>query len=58
MVNVVSDTQKQTLEEEILEEIAEEIMEKIIDMVSKNVQLHSRNFKTPKIRNMRRHRNK
>jgi cell division ATPase FtsA len=58
MINVTeepSDAYKKSLKEEILQEITEKLMEKILDMVNK---MHSRNFKTPKIKNMRRHRNK
>jgi hypothetical protein len=46
---------KKTLQVEILEEISEKFMEKILDMVNQNVQEHPRNFKTLKIKNMRRH---
>jgi hypothetical protein len=46
------------LKEEILEEIPEKFMEKILNMVKQKYKMHSRNFKTPKIKNMRRHRNK
>jgi hypothetical protein len=41
-----------------MEEITEKFMKKILDMDNQNVQVHSRKFKTPKIKNMRRHRNK
>jgi cell division ATPase FtsA len=61
MINVTkepSDTHIKTLKEEILEEITEKFMEKILDMVNQNVQDALKNFKTPKIKNMRRHRNK
>jgi predicted metal-dependent hydrolase len=61
MINVTkepSDAHKKTLTEEILEEISEKLMEKILDMVNQNLQEISRNFKTPKIMNMRRQRNK
>jgi hypothetical protein len=44
--------------EEILEEITEKLMEKTQVTVNQNVQMHSRNFKTPKIKNVRTHRNK
>jgi hypothetical protein len=29
----------------------------ILDMVNQNVQMHSRNFRTPKVKNTRTHRN-
>jgi hypothetical protein len=57
-VNKPSDTHIKTFKEEILEDINEKFMEKIPDVVNQNVQQHSRNFKTPKTRNMRRRRNK
>jgi hypothetical protein len=50
-----SDAHENTLKEEILQEITEKFMEKILDMVvTKMDNMHSRNFKTPKIKNMRR----
>jgi hypothetical protein len=48
---------KKTPKEKILEEISEKFMEKILDMVNQN-EMNSRNFKTLKIKNMRKHRNK
>jgi hypothetical protein len=33
------------------EEISEKFMGKILDMVNQNIKIHSRNFKTPKIKN-------
>jgi nucleoid DNA-binding protein len=53
-----SDAHKSTLKEEILQEINEKLLEKIQDMITQNVQMHLRNFKTLKVKNMRRHRNK
>jgi hypothetical protein len=50
-----SDTyKKKSLKEEILEEITEKLMEKKVHMVNQNVhKMHSRYFKTTKIKNMR-----
>jgi hypothetical protein len=48
-----SDAHKKTLKEQILYESTEKFMEKT--WVTKMYKLHSRNFKTPKIKNMRRH---
>jgi hypothetical protein len=42
------------LKEETLQVITENFMEMLLDMVNQNVKRHSRNFKTPKIKNMRR----
>jgi hypothetical protein len=50
----VMPTKKKTLKEEI----SEKLMEKILDMVIQNIQDAPKNFKTPKIENMRRHRSK
>jgi hypothetical protein len=49
---------KNNLKEEILQVINENFMEMLLDMVNQNIQRHSRNSKTPKIKNMRRHRSK
>jgi hypothetical protein len=56
--NEPSDTHIKTLQEEILEDITKKFMDKILDMVNKNVQDALKKFKTPKIKSMRRHRNK
>jgi hypothetical protein len=56
MINVTkepNDTHIKTLKEEILEDITEKFMEKIIDMLTRMYKMHSRNFKTPNIKNMR-----
>jgi cell division ATPase FtsA len=50
-----SEAHQKTLKEEILEQITEKFMEKILDMVNQKVQDA---LKTPKIKNMRGHRNK
>jgi hypothetical protein len=42
---------KISLKEEIMEEVTEKLMKKILDMFKQKVQDHSRNFKTPQIRN-------
>jgi hypothetical protein len=49
---------KNTLEEEILQKITEHFMELLLDKVKKMYRRNSRNSKTTKIRNMRRHKNK
>jgi predicted house-cleaning noncanonical NTP pyrophosphatase (MazG superfamily) len=48
---------KNNLKEEILQIINMNFMEMLLDVVNQNIQEHSRNFKKPKIKNMRRHRN-
>jgi hypothetical protein len=53
-----NDVHKNRLKEDILQVITENIMEMLLDMVNQMYKRHSRNFKTPKIKNMRRHRNK
>jgi hypothetical protein len=50
-----SNVHKNSLKEEILQIITENFMEKILDMVNQNVQSA---LKTPKVKHMRRHRNK
>jgi uncharacterized protein YjgD (DUF1641 family) len=52
-----SDIQKNTLTEEILQELTENFMENILDMVNKMYKMHSKNFKAPKMKNIRRNRN-
>jgi hypothetical protein len=52
-----NDVQKNILKEDILQVIIENFME-MKTWLTKMYKRHSRNFKTPKIRNMRRHRNK
>jgi hypothetical protein len=42
---------KKNLKEKILQVITENFMKMILDMVKQNVQDHSRNFKTPKVKN-------
>jgi hypothetical protein len=61
MINITkepSDGPKRTLKEEILEEISEKFMEKIKIWLTRMYKMNSRNFKTPKIKNMGRNRNK
>jgi hypothetical protein len=53
-----NDAHKNTLKEQILQVITENFMEMLLDMVNQNVQEAPRNFKTPKIKSTRRHRNK
>jgi predicted house-cleaning noncanonical NTP pyrophosphatase (MazG superfamily) len=54
----LSNTHRNTLKEEIPQEITENFMEKIYDALNQMYKIHLRNFKTPKIKNTRRHRNK
>jgi hypothetical protein len=61
MINVTKQpiaTHIKTLKKEILEYIMKKFMEKIQDMVNQKYKMRSRNFKTLKIDNTRRHRNK
>jgi hypothetical protein len=53
-----NDDHRNTLKEEILHVITESIMEMLLDMVNQIYKRHSRNFKTSKIKNTKRHRNK
>jgi hypothetical protein len=48
-----SDTHIKILKEEILEDITKTFIKKILDIVTRVFKMHSRNFKTPKIKNMR-----
>jgi hypothetical protein len=57
VTNEPSDTHKTSLKEEIMEEVTAKLMEKILNMVNQKVQDAPRNFKTPQIKNLRRHRN-
>jgi hypothetical protein len=45
-------------QKEILYEIPEKLMEKILNMFNQNLKDALKNFKTPKIKNVRRYRNK
>jgi hypothetical protein len=49
---------KNTLAEEIWQVVNENFIEMLLDMVNQNIQKHSRNSKTTKIKNMRNHKNK
>jgi hypothetical protein len=49
---------KNTLKEEILQVVNEKFMEMLLDMVNQNIQEGLKKFKTTKIKNMRRHKNK
>jgi hypothetical protein len=49
---------KNTIKREILQEITENFMEMLLDKSTKSDRRHSRNSKTTKIKNMRRHKNK
>jgi hypothetical protein len=53
-----SNVHKNILKEEILKKITQNFMKKILDMVNQNAQDALKIFKTPKIENMRRHKNK
>jgi hypothetical protein len=55
--NESSDTNKKNPKEEIVEKVTEKPMEKIFNAVNQKVQMYSRNFKTPRIKNIRRHSN-
>jgi hypothetical protein len=56
---MISNTKEpSSAQEEILHKITENFMEKILERVNKMYKMHSRNFKTSKINNMRRYRNK
>jgi hypothetical protein len=50
-----NEAHKNILKEEILKEITENFMEMLLDKVNQNIQRHSRNSKTIKRKNMRRH---
>jgi hypothetical protein len=52
------DAHKNTQKEEIVQAITEIFMEMLLDIVDPKVQEVLKNFKTPKIKNTRRHRNK
>jgi hypothetical protein len=52
------DVHRNNLKEDILQVTTETFREMILDMVNQMYKRDSRNFKTPKIKNMRRHRNK
>jgi hypothetical protein len=53
-----NEAHKNNLKEEILQVINEKFIEMILNMVNQNVQRHSRNSKTTKIENLRKHKNK
>jgi hypothetical protein len=53
-----NDVHKNNLKEDILQVITENFIEMLLDILTKMYKRHSRNFKTPKIKNTRRHRNK
>jgi hypothetical protein len=53
-----NEAHKNTLKEEILQVINENFIDLLLDMVNQNVQRHSKNSKTTKIKNMRKHKNK
>jgi hypothetical protein len=46
------------MKEDILQVINEDFMELLLDMSTRTHKRHTRNSKTPKIKNMRRQRNK
>jgi hypothetical protein len=59
MINVInesSEAHKQSLKEGTIEKITEKLMEKQTHLTRK-YKMHSRNFKTPKIKNLRRSKN-
>jgi hypothetical protein len=49
---------KNNLKEEIIQVINENFIEIILDMVNQNVRRHSKNSKTTKIRNLKKHKKK
>jgi hypothetical protein len=49
---------KNSLKEDILQVITENFMEMLLDMINQNVQEALKKFQTPKIKIMRKHRNK
>jgi hypothetical protein len=53
-----NEAHKNTLKEEILQVINENFIEMMLDMVNQNVQETTRNSKTTKIENLRKHKNK
>jgi hypothetical protein len=53
-----NDAHKKNLKEEILQVITKNFMEVLLVWSTKTYKRHSRNSKTPKIKNTRRHRNK
>jgi predicted house-cleaning noncanonical NTP pyrophosphatase (MazG superfamily) len=57
VTNDLSDNTKKSLKEEITDKLTEKLMEKLQD-TARNYKMHSRNFKSPQIKNLRRHKNK
>jgi hypothetical protein len=53
-----NEAHKNNLKEEILQVLNENFIEMILHMVNRNVQEHSRNSKTTKIENLKRHKKK
>jgi hypothetical protein len=53
-----NEAHKNMVKEEIVQVIAENFMQMLLDKVNQNIQRHSRNSKTIKLKNMRRHKNK
>jgi hypothetical protein len=53
-----NEAHKNTMKEEILQVINENFIETIVDMIIKMYRRHSRNSKTTKIENLRKHKNK
>jgi hypothetical protein len=53
-----NEAHKNTLKQEILYVINENFIQKILDMVNQMYMRHSRNSKTTKIENLRKHKNK
>jgi hypothetical protein len=53
-----NEAHKNILKEEILQVINENFIEMILDMANQNYRRHSRNPKTTKIENLRKHKNK
>jgi hypothetical protein len=61
ITNKLSDTQKKSLKEEIMDEITKKVIKKLMEKLQaqliRKYKMHSRNIKTPQIKNLRRHRN-
>jgi hypothetical protein len=58
VTNVSSDIHKKFLKEEIMKVVIKKLIQKILDMVNHvKYKMHSRNFKTKQIKNLRKPRN-
>jgi hypothetical protein len=57
MINELSDSHKKSLKEEIIETSLRSTWRSYKTQLTRKYKMHSRNFKTPGIKNLRRHRN-